>query len=212
MISIIPHDELSKSDLIVDAVYAGGHSGNTGDDPISKTLKGAGNQGGFRAAGVGQDKKFVVLYTRGEDRDWPDTLDLNTGQFIYYGDNKTPGHELHDTGPGGNRILRRVFDLLHSSAASRSLIPPFFFSRNIQRQLAGVLFNLRDWPCQDSVVCLSRQIWSLYGKHLKGSGFKTIEPSLQCSTFQLSHARGSTKFQMVRMRQHQRRMLGANGF
>src|SRR5216684_2810968 len=62
MIRIIPHEELPQSDLVVDAVYEGGHSGNTGDDPISKTLKGAGNQGGFRAAGIGQDKKFVVLY------------------------------------------------------------------------------------------------------------------------------------------------------
>jgi hypothetical protein len=126
MIRIIPHEALPQFDLIVDAVYEGGHSGNTGDDPISKVLKGAGNQGGFRAAGIGQDKKFVVLYTSGEDRDWPDILDLNTGQFVYYGDNKTPGHELHDTGPGGNRILRRVFDLLHNSHPSRALIPPFF--------------------------------------------------------------------------------------
>jgi hypothetical protein len=126
MIRIIPNDALSQSDLVVDAVYEGGHSGHTGDDPISKTLKGAGNQGGFRTAGIGQDKKFVVLYTSGEDGDWPDTLDLNTGQFIYYGDNKTPGHELHETGPGGNRILRHVFELLHSSPSSRALIPPFF--------------------------------------------------------------------------------------
>lgn len=125
MIRIVPHHALSQSDLVVDAVYEGGHAGHTGDDPISKALKGAGNQGGFRAAGIGQDKKFVVLYTSGEDTDWPDTLDLNTGRFIYYGDNKTPGHELHDTGPGGNRILRRAFDLLHGSPSSRALIPPF---------------------------------------------------------------------------------------
>src|SRR5262245_26455825 len=112
--------------MIVDAVYEGGQTRDAGSDAISKVMPGSGNQGGFRAAGIGQDKKFVVLYTSGEDRDWPDTLDLNTGQFIYYGDNKTPGHELHDTGPGGNRILRRVFDLLHSSPSSRALIPPFF--------------------------------------------------------------------------------------
>ena len=60
-------------------------------------MPGSGNQGAFRAAGNGEDKKFVVLYTSGEDPDWPDHLDLNTGQFVYFGDNKTPGHELHDT-------------------------------------------------------------------------------------------------------------------
>src|ERR1700675_269488 len=129
MIRVVTHDLIPTSDLVVDAVYEGGQARHTGDDPISKLLKGGGNQGGFRAAGTGQDKKFVVLYTSGEDKDWPDTLDLNTGQFVYFGDNKTPGHELHDTGPGGNKILRRAFDLLHASPPERSLVPPFFILR-----------------------------------------------------------------------------------
>ena len=126
MVRIIAFEELGKADLIIDAVYEGGGAGHSGDDPISKVLPGVGNQGGFRAAGRGDDKRFVVLYTSGEDSDWPDHLDLNTGQFVYYGDNKTPGHELHDTGPGGNRLLRRVFDQLHAAATERSQIPPFF--------------------------------------------------------------------------------------
>lgn len=82
--------------------------------------------GGFRVSGKGPDKKLVVLYTSGEDKDWPDTLDLSTGQFVYFGDNKTPGHELHDTKPGGNNILRRVFELLHANPPDRTKIPPFF--------------------------------------------------------------------------------------
>lgn len=126
MVRTITNNNLSTTDLFVDAVYEGGSAGNTGDDPISKLLHGAGNQGGFRAAGRGIDKKFVVLYTSGEDVDWPDSLDLSTGEFIYYGDNKTPGHDLHETRPGGNRILRRVFDLLHSPDPCRISIPPFF--------------------------------------------------------------------------------------
>src|SRR5207237_2667218 len=105
--------------------YAGGGNGNAADDPISKVLTGAGNQGGFRAAGRGPDKKFVVLYTSGEDSDWPDTLDLSTGQFIYFGDNKKPGHELHQT-RGGNQILRSAFECLHGSPAMRERVPPFF--------------------------------------------------------------------------------------
>lgn len=119
-------ETLVDCDLVIDAVYEGGSSGHAGDDPISRVLKGSGNQGGFRAAGRGEDKKFVVLYTSGEDKDWPDRLDLNTGQFVYFGDNKTPGHELHDTQPGGNRILKHVFDLLHSAPPDQSRIPPFF--------------------------------------------------------------------------------------
>ncbi|MBR0730367.1 restriction endonuclease [Bradyrhizobium japonicum] len=130
MTQIISYRDLPTSDLIVDAIYEGAATGGRGglsDEPLGKLMPGAGNQGGFRPAGKGQDKKFVVLYTSGEDKDWPDTLDLNTGQFVYYGDNKSPGHELHDTQRGGNAILRRVFELLHSS--QRSTVPPFFVFR-----------------------------------------------------------------------------------
>jgi hypothetical protein len=123
---IVPYDNLRNSDLIVDAVYAGGGSVGELGDPISKVLPGCGNLGGFRAAGRGEIKKFVVLYTSGEDKDWPDTLDLNTGRFTYYGDNKTPGHELHDTPKKGNLILRNVFDWLHADPPRRENVPPFF--------------------------------------------------------------------------------------
>ncbi|WP_281972380.1 restriction endonuclease [Ruegeria faecimaris] len=126
MTKIVPFSQLGTTDLVVDAVYEGGNSGTAADDPISKLLPGSGNQGGFRAAGRGEQKKFVVLYTSGEDKDWPDHLNLSTGQFVYHGDNKTPGHELHDTRRGGNRILRSAFDNLHSVPPSRDNIPPFF--------------------------------------------------------------------------------------
>ena len=100
MVRVIPCKDLSDADLIIDAVYEGAAGGHLSGEPLSELLPGIGNLGGFRAAGRGEDKKLVVLYTSGEDKDWPDELDLNTGQFVYYGDNKTPGHELHDTGPG----------------------------------------------------------------------------------------------------------------
>jgi len=120
------HQDLNTADLIVDAIYEGGSTGTIDDDPLCRVLPGVGNQGGFRSAGRGEDKKLVVLYTSGEDKDWPDRIDLSIGQFVYYGDNKTPGHELHDTRRTGNRILRRVFELLHASPTRRDLIPPFF--------------------------------------------------------------------------------------
>jgi hypothetical protein len=110
----------------VDAIYEGSPDGQLTSEPISNLLPGGGNMGGFRAAGRGQDKIFVALFTTGEDRDWPDRIDHSTGQFVYYGDNKSPGHELHDTPKGGNLVLRRVFDLLHASPSNRGLIPPFF--------------------------------------------------------------------------------------
>jgi len=57
-------DELSLADLVVDAIYEGGKKGNATDDPLSRLLKGVGNQGGFRPksskAGI---TPYVVLYT-----------------------------------------------------------------------------------------------------------------------------------------------------
>jgi hypothetical protein len=122
---IVECESLSSADLIIDAIYEGRDS-QLASDPISRLLPGCGNMGGFRLAGKGQDKLFVALFTTGQEKDWPDRVDLNTGQFTYYGDNRTPGHELHDTPLGGNRVLRRVFDLLHGSPPQRGLIPPFF--------------------------------------------------------------------------------------
>jgi hypothetical protein len=127
----IPFEALSTADLFVDAIYEGSPDGQLASEPISNLLPGGGNMGGFRLAGRGQDKNFVVLFTTGEDRDWPDRIDHNTGQFVYYGDNKSPGHELHDTPKSGNLVLRRVFELLHASPPNRALIPPFFiFSKH----------------------------------------------------------------------------------
>ena len=123
---IIPHEDLSSTDLTIDAVYEGAATGNLSGEVLSKLLPGIGNQGGFRAAGLGKDKKFVVLYTSGEDNDWPDHLALNTGRFEYYGDNRTPGQELHDSTRGGNQILRQAYGLLHATPPDRTKVPPFF--------------------------------------------------------------------------------------
>lgn len=122
---IYPFDKLSDCDLIIDAVYEGGNNGNVGDDPINKILP-VGNQGGFRYAGSLNNLKYIILYTSGENIDWPDTIDTETGIFQYYGDNKKPGHELHDTKKNGNTILKNLFESLHSQESPRTNIPPIF--------------------------------------------------------------------------------------
>jgi hypothetical protein len=70
-------------------------------------------------------------------------LDLNTGQFVYYGDNKRPGHELHDTQRSGNRILRHVFALLHASPPQRPRIPPFFVFRKYPTPVSARSFQFK---------------------------------------------------------------------
>jgi hypothetical protein len=123
---VIPFDKLTDADLIVEAVYEGGTVGNTSDDPLGKLVP-VGNQGGFRYAGSPKrnDLRLVVLYTSGADRDWPDGLDREAGLFTYFGDNRVPGKNLHDTSRGGNAILRACFHWLHSSPHAREKIPPF---------------------------------------------------------------------------------------
>ena len=86
------------------------------------------NVGEFRVSGSGEKKNFIVLYTSGESRDWPDHLDVNTGRFTYCGDNRKPGCELHAT--NGNRILRRVFasfGLVENPAVFRFQKIPYSF-------------------------------------------------------------------------------------
>ena len=60
-----------------------------------------------------------------DDADWPDFIDVYTGVFTYFGDNKRPGFELHDTPRRGNKLLQSCFTRLHNSPQQRVKIPPF---------------------------------------------------------------------------------------
>jgi hypothetical protein len=122
-------DSLALSDLHVDQVYPGGTSGNVSDDPIARLLP-VGNSGGIRYRGPRTAPSVIALLTSGEDLDWPDRLDAETGVLVYYGDNKNEGRDLHDTPRGGNVVLRNVFDWAHGGVGGRQHVPPIFvFSR-----------------------------------------------------------------------------------
>nr|WP_315438105.1 restriction endonuclease [uncultured Pseudomonas sp.] len=116
-------DELSSSDLMIDARYAGSRNGNSSDDPLTKLLN-LSNQGGFRIRGKRNDPRLIALLSSMEDLDWPDELDLSTGVFTYYGDNKKPGRKLDETNRYGNNLLELIFERQHSG--SRADIPPIF--------------------------------------------------------------------------------------
>jgi hypothetical protein len=131
----VPFDGLATADIGVGTTYAGGTRGNAGDDPLAALLP-CGNQGGFRFArekGTGA-YRLALLYTSGNDPDWPDRLDLETGLLTYFGDNKRPGASLHDTPRGGNRLLRFVFDAIHAIPPQRAEVPPFFVFRRVPSQ------------------------------------------------------------------------------
>jgi hypothetical protein len=119
--------DLSHADLVVDATYESNRLvKNVAAEPLA-ALTGTGNQGGFRFSGPTASPNVVVLYSTLAEANWPDSLDEENGVFVYYGDNRKPGYELHDrrSGRGGNQILRRAFELAHATAAERAEVPPF---------------------------------------------------------------------------------------
>jgi hypothetical protein len=125
-VKTISFDELATADLNVDAIYRGGRRGNAGDDPLPKLLP-VDSQGGFRYRGkVAGKLHMLVLTSSMDDPDWPDELDRETGVFTYYGDNKKPGRELHDTGRDGNLILQKIFAAARSGVEGRHDVPPVF--------------------------------------------------------------------------------------
>lgn len=117
---------LSGTDFVLEQVYRGGTQGTVADDPLAALLP-VGNQGGFRYKGspARGNVRLVVLYTSGHNIDWPDELDVTTGTFTYYGDNRNPGRELHDTQRKGNVILRDAFANAAGGPLERALVPPF---------------------------------------------------------------------------------------
>ncbi|MGD8214811.1 restriction endonuclease [Aestuariimicrobium sp. Y1814] len=139
----VPFEALSTADLIVDRVYRGGTRGNTSDDPLNRLLPGIGNQGGFRYSGsvLQGTVRAVVLYSSGTDPDWPDGLDPATGDFTYYGDNKSPGRELHDTQRRGNELLRQMFQKAHTSPVQREQVPPIFLFERAATSGRDVIFR-----------------------------------------------------------------------
>jgi len=121
--------ELRDADLIVDAYYKGGRNANMRDDPLGP-LVGVGNQGGFRHLGKRQFPHLIVITTSMSEPDWPDHLDSETGTLTYFGDNRLPGRELHDTPRWGNRMLSDLFSAAHGSDTDRQKVPPVLVFRS----------------------------------------------------------------------------------
>ena len=126
----VPFVELRSADLVVDSVYRGGRRGNAGDDPLPRLLQ-VSSGGGFRFRGqLDQGLELLVLTSSRKDPNWPDTLDLETGVYTYYGDNKKPGLALHKTPRKGNQILNDIFGLSGLSKDGRKRVPPILVFEN----------------------------------------------------------------------------------
>src|SRR5260370_24641454 len=97
------------------------------DDPIARLLP-VGTLGGFRYKGSRQMPKLVVLYTSGAEADWPDLLELTTGTFTNYGDNRHPRQDLHDSSRAAHIIFQRHFYFSLGCAETRHGVPPYFLA------------------------------------------------------------------------------------
>lgn len=142
MQKIIPFEDLSHSNLIVDAIYKGGTKGNLSDDVLSNLFEVCENSGGFRKVkrrdGSGK-WAYVILYTSMEELEWPDYLDVETGIFRYYGDNRAPGRSLLDTPKHGNELLEKVFNEMHCYSDLQD-IPPFFIFKKVPNSGRDIKF------------------------------------------------------------------------
>ena len=120
---------LSDEDLIIDKIYKGLRNGNASDDPLPSLLN-VDSGAGFRHLGKRPEVetlKLIVLKSNFNDQDWPDYLDKENGLLTYYGDNKQPGRELHDTPRKGNQILKNLFSVRHQSCQLNHFPPIFVF-------------------------------------------------------------------------------------
>lgn len=57
---------------------------------------------------------YIVLEFTNKHLDWLNYIDHESALIQYYGDNREPALELHDTKQHGNQILKEVFEALQS--------------------------------------------------------------------------------------------------
>ena len=127
-------ENLSTSDLIVDATYESKRQipHNLSCEPMAKLLPGIGNMGGFRRSVNYSSKNTIVLVlmSTGKETAWPDEIDVYQGIYTYYGDNRAPGSELHDTPKKGNLQLKNIFELAHGTKEDRGNCPIILIFQN----------------------------------------------------------------------------------
>lgn len=125
----IPFEKLSGADLIVDAIYQSNRNTEPGalsGEPLNKLMH-VGNLGGFRTRKGSKGILLAVLTSTGAEAEWPNSLDTYTGVYTYFGDNRSPGQEMHQTKQRGNRLLQEAFAAAHSGTIAGRMECPLFF-------------------------------------------------------------------------------------
>jgi Restriction endonuclease AspBHI N-terminal/Restriction endonuclease len=123
----ISYYEIEFNKLVIDSTYEDSREPGSpiNGQPLLKLFPGIGNMKGIRVVGNTPSWKLYVLTSTESESDWPDSLDEATGLLTYWGDNRTPGKEMHDQ--PGNRFFREIFARAASGSDERKRVPPGFY-------------------------------------------------------------------------------------
>lgn len=121
----VPFTALETADLNLGRIYEGGPQPHVGADPLHR-LVAVGNSGGIRYKNAKGTRRpaLCALFTTGDVSEWPDGLD-SAGRYVYFGDQRTPGKDIHDTSLRGNQLLAAVDSNSRRGQEGRLLVPPF---------------------------------------------------------------------------------------
>jgi hypothetical protein len=129
----VPYNNIETSALVIDCMYEDSREPGSpiNGQPLLKIFPGIGNMKGIRVIGNTPNWKLYVLTSTEIESDWPDTLDEATGILTYWGDNRTPGKEIHDQ--PGNKFFKQIFARAASGIDERRRVPPgFYFTHGSQ--------------------------------------------------------------------------------
>ena len=138
MVAEYSFDKLKDAPLVVDAIYKGGNNKNINDEVLNKLLPKTSNCGGFRKTlvdGTDDEIAYITIYTTMSETEWPDHMDYEYGIFKYYGDNRKPGHSLHDTARKGNQMLSDLFAWLNDPEQRKKIPPILVFKKEKGRDV-----------------------------------------------------------------------------
>jgi hypothetical protein len=123
----VSYYEIEFNKLVIDCAYEDSRQPGSplGGQPLLKLFPGIGNMKGIRVAGRKPHWTLYVLTSTEREPDWPDVLDESSGTLTYWGDNRTPGRELHDA--AGNQMFREIFERSSGFGTKREMVPPGFY-------------------------------------------------------------------------------------
>lgn len=117
----------SSIKLIPGALYKSGEKTGYSNEQLSKLL-GVGNSSGIRSKNnINKKLAYIVCTITTSNNDWDDTINFETKEVIYYGDNYK-NQDILNTKQKGNKRLKFLFENVDNP---NSQAPIFLFYKDI---------------------------------------------------------------------------------